>query len=146
MAAIVDSPPPEVGEVKMEAEHEHAHPALTPPTSENTDKKDYDSGSDLSDLSDREPDHVEATVEPKAEPIEEPEETPKDEGIEEEIVPDHYYGGGKVPVFKPVSALIPILLHSLLRGHIMIDCMGVAYIHLDHEPVSKLPGLHQENR
>ena len=23
----------------------------------------------------------------------------------EEIIPDHYYGGGKVPVFKPVSAI-----------------------------------------
>ena len=23
--------------------------------------------------------------------------------VDEEIVPDHYYGGGKIPVFKPVS-------------------------------------------
>ncbi len=25
-------------------------------------------------------------------------------GPEEDIEPDHYYGGGKIPVFKPVSA------------------------------------------
>lgn len=26
---------------------------------------------------------------------------------DEEIVPDHYYGGGKIPVFKPVSTSEP---------------------------------------
>ena len=52
-------------------------PALTPPTSEEADKND-ESGSDLSDL------------EPECDDI-------------GEIVPDHYYEGGKVPVFKPVS-------------------------------------------
>lgn len=49
---------------------------LTPPASEEADKGD-DSGSDLSDLD-----------------IE-----PEDNG---EILPDHYYDGGKIPVFKPV--------------------------------------------
>ncbi|MCJ1356108.1 MAG: hypothetical protein MMC33_006102 [Icmadophila ericetorum] len=48
---------------------------LTPPASEHTDKHD-DSGSELSDL---EPDG----------------------DTYGEILPDHYYGGGKIPVFKP---------------------------------------------
>ena len=90
MAAAVMSPPSEVGEVKMEIDQQNDKPALTPPTSENTDKKEDDSGSELSDL---EPEELEPAMEPKGEPIE-----------EEEIVPDHYYEGGKVPVFKPVSA------------------------------------------
>ena len=85
------SPLSEVGEPKMEMEQHSEKPALTPPTSESTDKKDDDSGSELSDL---EPEEQETYTEPKGEPI-----------IEEEIVPDHYYEDGKVPVFKPVSAL-----------------------------------------
>ena len=61
-----------------------AKPTLTPPASEEADKNDY-SGSELSEL-DLDPD---------------------DNG---EIVPDHYYGGGKIPVFKPVSRTSVILL------------------------------------
>lgn len=49
---------------------------LTPPASEEADKHD-DSGSELSEL-----------------------ELESDDNVE--IVPDHYYEGGKVPVFKPV--------------------------------------------
>lgn len=49
---------------------------LTPPASEEADKGD-DSGSELSDL----------------------DLEPEDNG---EILPDHYYDGGKIPVFKPV--------------------------------------------
>lgn len=79
------------GEVKMEIEQTDSRPALTPPTSENTDKKDDESGSELSDLEPEEP--------PEEQPVQ-----PKVED-EEEIVPDHYYEGGKVPVFKPVSIL-----------------------------------------
>ena len=26
--------------------------------------------------------------------------------VEQEIKPDHFYGGGKIPVFKPVSVLV----------------------------------------
>ena len=51
-------------------------PTLTPPASEDADKQD-DSGSELSDL-ELEPEEI------------------------EEIEPDHYYEGGKIPVFKPV--------------------------------------------
>ena len=83
--------PTSEGEVKMEIDQAESRPALTPPTSENTDKKDDESGSELSDL----------------EPEEFPEEHPIQPKIEdeEEIVPDHYYECGKVPVFKPVSIL-----------------------------------------
>lgn len=90
MADAARSPQSE-GEVKMEIDQADSRPALTPPTSENTDKKDDDSGSELSDL--------------------EPEEPSEEPSIhttfndEEEIAPDHYYEGGKVPVFKPVSIL-----------------------------------------
>jgi hypothetical protein len=94
MTTAVISPPGEVGEIKMEIEQQNDKPALTPPTSENTDKKEDDSDSELSDL---EPEEPEPAMEPKGEPIE-----------EEEIVPDHYYEDGKVPVFKPVSALVSL--------------------------------------
>ena len=65
-------------EVKVKVENKST---LTPPASEEADKND-DSGSELSDL------------EPEVE----------DNG---EIVPDHYYEGGKIPVFKPVSLVPP---------------------------------------
>lgn len=68
-------------------------PALTPPMSESTGKKDDDdSGSELSDL---DPD----------ESIEEPAPGQNIEVDDDnaEIFPDHYYEGGNVPVFKPVS-------------------------------------------
>ncbi|GAB7352984.1 hypothetical protein MBLNU459_g3550t1 [Dothideomycetes sp. NU459] len=55
--------------------------ALTPPTSEDMDAKMDDGSSDLSELSDIENDD--------------------DDDDAEEIVPDHYYDGGKIPVFKP---------------------------------------------
>ena len=60
----------------VKAEPIEAKTTLTPPASEEADKQD-DSGSDLSDL----------------------ELDPEDSG---EIAPDHYYEGGKIPVFKPV--------------------------------------------
>ena len=61
-------------------------PTLTPPASEGTDKH-YDSGSELSEL--------------EAETIEKADEGVADDG---KIEPDHYYEGGKIPVFKPVSS------------------------------------------
>ena len=36
---------------------------------------------------------------------------------DEEILPDHYYGGGKVPVFKPVSYLDPVWL----KAHVAVS-------------------------
>jgi hypothetical protein len=52
-------------------------PALTPPTSEDNDKRFESMSSELSELDD------------------------SDDG--EDIEPDHYFEGGKIPVFKPVS-------------------------------------------
>ena len=78
MAAAAMSPPSEVDV------QEEIKPTLTPPASDEADKHDDDgSGSELSDL----------------------DMEPEDNG---DIVPDHYYEGGKVPVFKPVrDPLIP---------------------------------------
>ena len=59
-------------------------PTLTPPASDEADKHD-DSGSELSDLDNELEDNS-------------------------EIVPDHYYEGGKVPVFKPVRNLSTLLV------------------------------------
>jgi hypothetical protein len=70
-------------EFKTEA-HDHLPPskvALTPPTSEDMDKKDG-SSSELSDL-----------------------ELDDDDDDDWEIEPDHYWDGGKIPVFKPVRPL-----------------------------------------
>ncbi|KAJ5082590.1 hypothetical protein N7532_011633 [Penicillium argentinense] len=69
--------------------------SITPPHSANG-KKDVPEGvpSELSDLElDSKP---AATHEEPAIKQEEPEEQ-----VEEDIEPDHYYGGGKIPVFKP---------------------------------------------
>lgn len=71
----------------MEASRDHEaavapKTALTPPTSEDFDKHDG-SSSDLSDL--------------------EPDAKDKEDMHDEEIEPDHYYDGGRIPVFKPVS-------------------------------------------
>ena len=74
--------------IKMEDAHD-SKAALTPPTSEGTNKKEEVSDSELSDL---EPEQVEEPAPPKVESEE-----------DQEIVPDHYYEGGNIPVFKPVS-------------------------------------------
>ena len=52
--------------------------ALTPPTSEDNDKRDERMSSELSDID-------------------------SDDG--EDIEPDHYFEGGKIPVFKPVRRI-----------------------------------------
>ncbi|KAL6720213.1 hypothetical protein ACLMJK_002134 [Lecanora helva] len=94
MSIAVMSPPGETGDIKMEIDHPDSKQALTPPTSESTGKKgddDDDSGSELSDLEPEEP--VEESV---------PAQKVKQEEEEDQaIVPDHYYEGGKIPVFKP---------------------------------------------
>lgn len=54
--------------------------ALTPPTSEDLDKRDERMSSELSEL---------------------------DSDDDEEIEPDHYWDGGKIPVFKPVRRTCP---------------------------------------
>ena len=77
MAPMATSPPKDV-DSKVEPK-----PTLTPPASEEADRLD-DSGSELSELE------------------LEPEEKPAEDG---EIEPDHYYEGGKIPVFKPVCII-----------------------------------------
>ena len=96
---------------------------LTPPASEHTDKHD-DSGSELSDL------------EPEAD-------------THDEIFPDHYYGGGKIPVFKPVCLLhqdaISIATthwHSLPHA---LSSIKLTYS-TDNGPVSQLQIIHLKNR
>ena len=76
---IADVPSAEVN-IKTEEK-----PTLTPPASEGTDQH-YDSGSELSEL--------------EAETVE---KTDEKATFDEEIEPDHYYEGGNIPVFKPVS-------------------------------------------
>ncbi|KAI4261917.1 MAG: hypothetical protein L6R42_002898 [Xanthoria sp. 1 TBL-2021] len=78
MAEAVAATAPSEVHIKSEEK-----PTLTPPASEGTDKH-YDSGSDLSEL--------------EAETVEKADEELVDHG---EIKPDHYYEGGKIPVFKP---------------------------------------------
>ena len=62
-----------------DTEPQHPTAPVTPPP---TDESSKDHASNASDLSELELD---------------------DEDDEEEIYPDHYYDGGKIPVFKPVS-------------------------------------------
>lgn len=73
--------------------------ALTPPTSEdlNGGVNMDDGSSDLSDL-----DFDEEEEEETKKVVEDKEEDDDDDDDGEEIVPDHYYEGGKIPVFKPV--------------------------------------------
>ena len=74
-------------------------PTLTPPASEEADKQ-YDSGSELSELE------------------LEPEDKPEDNG---EIEPDHYYDEGKIPVFKPVRCAYKPTLPFLSRIANIVD-------------------------
>ena len=73
--------------------------SITPPQSANG-KKEAPEGVP-SELSDLELDHQSVPA-PDTSKIKQEEVEEKVEEIEE-IEPDHYYGGGKVPVFKPVS-------------------------------------------
>jgi hypothetical protein len=66
----VEAPPP-----ALQQSDAPPKAALTPPTSEDNDKRDERLSSELSELD-------------------------SDDG--EDIEPDHYYEGGKIPVFKPV--------------------------------------------
>lgn len=97
MATAAMSPP---SEMDVDVEHK---PTLTPPASEEADKQ-YDSGSELSELE------------------LEPENKSEDDG---EIEPDHYYDGGKIPVFKPVSfphrSRMP---HSYQPERCTVSCLG----------------------
>jgi hypothetical protein len=77
-----------------------AKAALTPPTSEDNDKRNERMSSELSDID-------------------------SDDG--EDIEPDHYFEGGKIPVFKPVRrnpAHDPSCYCGRLRAHILgMECV-----------------------
>ncbi|KAH9878696.1 hypothetical protein IAQ61_001969 [Plenodomus lingam] len=73
----MDAPPdivPSVEEASVAHHHVPAAVALTPPTSEENDKREERMSSELTDID-------------------------SDDG--EDIEPDHYFEGGKIPVFKP---------------------------------------------
>lgn len=81
------SPAASVQAVNLTDGKSHEKAVLTPPTSEDWNKND---GSDLSDL--------------------------EEEHEEEDIVPDHYWDGGEIPVFKPVRRHFDALANAgLLR-------------------------------
>src|SRR4051812_23277593 len=87
--------------------------SITPPQSANG-KKDVPEGvpSELSDLE----------LDPKNGPV--PDETPikqeEEDDDDEDIEPDHYYGGGKIPVFKPVSAIWSLYLDGMEADWVML--------------------------
>ena len=84
------SPPSDVDTgVHIKMEEEHNKPALTPPTSEGTKGNHEDSGSELSDIGPEDVPMKQAS----------PDTAPQDN---QEILPDHYYDDGRIPVFKPV--------------------------------------------
>jgi len=103
-------------------------PALTPPTSEDNDKRFERMSSELSELD-------------------------SDDG--EDIEPDHYFEGGKIPVFKPVGCLHA---NNLLprprstRAHVMTMTRGnkldkiLTIICTDNGPVSQFQALHRQDR
>jgi hypothetical protein len=76
MEAPTDVLPSVEETVERHDEHSDPKPALTPPTSEDMGKRGERMSSELSELDSSDD--------------------------EEEIEPDHYFEGGKIPVFKPV--------------------------------------------
>ena len=60
--------------------------------------------------------------------------------IQDDIQPDHYYGGGKIPVFKPVSRVVP----DLSNEHYRCLCEYLVLTRrIDNGSVSRFPVLHQ---
>lgn len=92
--------------------------ALTPPTSEDMNSKMDDGSSDLSELSDLE-----------------------DDDDEEEIVPDHYYDGGKIPVFKPVRITYKRESWRLCALHHTV----FADMRKDNGSISQLQEVHRQD-
>jgi hypothetical protein len=85
--------------------------SITPPHSANG--KGDAPGGVPSELSDLELDSKAAAA---------PDATPS----EEEIEPDHFYGGGKIPVFKPVSGVVPDNLQD--KGQVMEELQSLVNI------------------
>jgi hypothetical protein len=99
MAATLDPPRLELPGGGNTVELESV--SITPPQSANG-KKDAPEGVP-SELSDLELDPNSTAV--PGEPMIKREQSEEAEELIEDIEPDHYYGGGKIPVFKPVSTL-----------------------------------------
>jgi len=102
--------------------------ALTPPTSEDNDKRFERMSSELSELD-------------------------SDDG--EDIEPDHYFEGGKIPVFKPVCRQLRLRLVKLtnLREPAVMTVTIVrlvkvilTVIRIDHGTVPQLQALHRQDR
>ena len=84
----VEAPPAQIDDAVPKA-------ALTPPTSEDNDKREERMSSELSDID-------------------------SDDG--EDIEPDHYFEGGKIPVFKPVCRqCLPNSYYAAQRRSATID-------------------------
>lgn len=77
--------------------HESTRSHFTPPASEESAKHDSPDASS-SDLSEMDIDDDDDNAYNNAN------KNNMDAGSEDDVVPDHYYGGGRVPVFKPVRA------------------------------------------
>jgi len=84
VAPSIKPPPDEPAKIP---ERENAPKVLTPPASEEETEKRQESPSDLSDIDI---------------------DLDDDDDIGE-IEPDHYFDGGRIPVFKPVSTLPPLV-------------------------------------
>lgn len=103
--------------------------SITPPQSANG-KKDAPEGvpSELSDLE----------LDPKTAPV--PDEPPikqeeqEEDGDDEDIEPDHYYGGGKIPVFKPVSKIQRLYIDGTEADWVILP---------DHEAIQRFQEVYQ---
>jgi hypothetical protein len=99
MAAALDQPP----FASLAGSRPNDAASITPPHSANGKKEAPDGvPAELSDLE----------LDPGASAVKIEDSV---EGEEDVIEPDHYYGGGKIPVFKPVS--LAISWNTLLANH-----------------------------
>lgn len=64
----------------------------------------------------------------------------EDEEEEEDIEPDHYYDGGKIPVFKPVSRSLWLLVLRIAEGRSAYNCLRS-----DYGPIPELQEIRGEN-
>ena len=98
-----------------------AKPALTPPASEDTNKHN-DSGSELSDLE-------------------------LDGEFSEEIQPDHYYEGGKIPVFKPVGNFsFNFLAITVFPLCCLSNFTDLRSVMVDNGPIPKFQAFYTQDR
>lgn len=98
----VEAPPAQADDIAMKA-------ALTPPTSEDNDKRDERMSSELSEID-------------------------SDDG--EDIEPDHYFEGGKIPVFKPVCISNTCYKINAMARNLRLHCEAcIMYVQADPRAV-----------